>query len=74
MRQDPIVDEVRRIRAEHERRFNDDLHAICEDFRRRQASSGHGVVSRPPRRPVPHVAKPGTASGGIGASEALLIK
>lgn len=52
MWQDPIVEEIRRIREEHEKRLNYDLHAICEDFRKKQSSSGHKIVSRQPRRPV----------------------
>lgn len=59
MWQDPIVEEVRRIRDEHAKRFNYDLHAICEDFRKKQSSSGHTVVSRQPRRPAIHVAQQG---------------
>ena len=49
---DPIVEEVRRIREEHARKFNNDLHAMCEDFRRCQASSKSKAVSRPPRKPA----------------------
>jgi uncharacterized protein YoaH (UPF0181 family) len=30
---DPIVDEVRRYRDEHAKKFNYDLSAICADFR-----------------------------------------
>lgn len=59
MWQDPIVEEVRRIRDEHAKRFNYDLHAICEDFRKKQSSSGHTVVSRQPRRPAIYVAQQG---------------
>lgn len=54
MWQDPIVEEVHRIRDEHARRFDYDLHAICEDFREKQLLSRRVVVSRQPRRPVPH--------------------
>ena len=54
MWQDPIVEEIRRIRDEHAKKFNYDLHAICEDFRKRQLLSGRTVVSRPPRRPLTH--------------------
>lgn len=50
MWRDPIVEEIRRIRDEHARKFNYDLHAICEDIRQRQASSGRTVVSRPARK------------------------
>lgn len=62
MWQDPIVEEVRRIRDEHAKQFNYDLHAICEDFRRKQSSSGHTVVSRQPRRPANHVAQQGASA------------
>ena len=62
MWQDPIVEEVRRIRDEHAKKFNYDLHAICEDFRKMQSSSGHTVVSRQPRRPVIPVAQQGAAA------------
>ncbi len=60
MWQDSIVEEVRRIRDEHAKRFNDDLHAICEGFRKDQLSSGHKVVSHQPRRPVLQVTQQGT--------------
>ena len=50
MRNDPIVDEIRRIRQEHTDKFNGDLHAICEDLRRQESESGREYVSYPPRR------------------------
>ncbi len=50
MWQDPIVEEIHRIREKHAKKFNYDLHAICEDIRKKQAQSGHKVVSRPPRK------------------------
>ena len=31
---DPFVGEVRKYRMEHTRRFNGDLHLICEDLRK----------------------------------------
>lgn len=69
MWQDPIVEEVRRIRDEHAKRFNYDLHAICEDFRKKQSSSDHTVFSRQPRRPAIHAAQQGTpADGSVAAS------
>ena len=52
MWRDPIVEEVRRIRDEHAKKFNYDLHAICEDIRKKQGSSGRRVVTRAPRKPV----------------------
>jgi hypothetical protein len=50
MWRDPIVEEIRKIREEHARNFNHDLHAICEDIRQRQGKSGHTVVSRSRRK------------------------
>ena len=46
---DPIVDEVRRYRTEHTRKFGGDLKLICEDLRRIQRESGCKVVRRPPK-------------------------
>ncbi len=46
---DPIVEEVRRYRMEHTRRFGGDLTLICEDLRRIQRESGCKVVRRPPK-------------------------
>jgi len=56
MRNDPIVDEIRRVRQEHTDKFNGDLHAICEDIRRQERE----YVSYPPRRikDVPHQRQP----------------
>ena len=51
---DPIVEEIHRIRDEQARKFGYDLHAICEDMRKKQSSSGRKLVSRPPRKPVIH--------------------
>ena len=50
---DPIVQEVRKHRMEHTRRFAGDLAAICADLRTIQAASGHVVVRLSPRRPEP---------------------
>ncbi len=52
---DPILDEVRRFRTEHVRRFNFDLHAICADIRRFETVCGHevAVVKLPPKRIEP---------------------
>ena len=46
---DPIVEEVRRYRMEHTRKFGGDLNLICEDLRRIQHESGCQVVRRPPK-------------------------
>jgi len=39
---DPIVAEVRRARDELARRFNYDIHAICEDLRKREGRTVTG--------------------------------
>ncbi len=48
---DPIVDEVRRIRDAHAAQFNYDLDAIFQDIKKREKESGlvfvHGVVRQP---------------------------
>lgn len=54
MWRDPIVEEIHRIRDEHAKKFNHDLHAMFEDIRREQMASGRKVVSRPSRKPVVH--------------------
>lgn len=45
---DPIVDEVRRVRDAHAARFNYDLDAIFQDIKEREQQSGlvfvHGVA------------------------------
>ena len=33
---DPIVEEIRKIREAHAARFRFDLHAICEDLRKKE--------------------------------------
>lgn len=47
---DPIVNEVRRYRMEHTRKFRGDLDAICEDLRAVQKISRHKVVRLPAKR------------------------
>lgn len=50
---DPIVEEVRKHRMEHTKKFKGDLTAICADLRSVQKASGHLVVRLEPRKPVP---------------------
>ena len=50
---DPIVEEVRKHRMEHTRKFRGDLSAICADLRRVQSASGHEVVRLSPRKLKP---------------------
>ena len=46
---DPIVEEVRKHRMKHTRRFPGDLSTICADLRSIQSASGHKVVRLVPR-------------------------
>jgi hypothetical protein len=56
---DPIVEEVRRHRMEHTRKFGGDLNLIYEDMLRIQRESGCQVVRCPPKllAPRPEVKK-----------------
>jgi hypothetical protein len=47
---DPIVEEIRRIRDEHAKKFNYDLKAICADIRKQQAQYGDRVVRLTPKK------------------------
>jgi hypothetical protein len=49
---DPIVDEVRRIRDAHAARFNYDLDAIFQDIKEREKKSGLKFVQGVARQPV----------------------
>ena len=46
---DPIVEEIRRHRDDHAKKFNYDLNAICADLIERQNNSGHQLVRLKPR-------------------------
>ncbi len=49
MYQDPIVDEVRRIRQEYAKRFNYNIRAMAEDLRKSEQEHKERLVSYPPR-------------------------
>ena len=53
---DPIVDEVRRVRDAHAAMFNYDLDAIFQDIKEQEKKSGLKFVSYPPRRTEPNQA------------------
>lgn len=53
MPDDPIVEEVRRIRREHLAKFGGDVHKLLDDLRRRQSEKREGVVSFPSTRIEP---------------------
>jgi hypothetical protein len=47
---DPIVEEIRKIRDEHAARFNYDLDAIFDDIKRSEQELGLPLVTLPPNR------------------------
>ncbi|OHB62997.1 MAG: hypothetical protein A2Y77_10575 [Planctomycetes bacterium RBG_13_62_9] len=49
MFEDPIVEEVRRVRQEYAKRFNYDLHAIAADLRKQEQHHPERLVSFPPK-------------------------
>jgi hypothetical protein len=51
MTDDPIIQEVRKVRDEYAKRFNYDLDAIFRDLQQKQEQSGKTYVSFPPKRP-----------------------
>jgi hypothetical protein len=51
---DPIVDEVRRIRDAHAARFNYDLDAIFRDLKEREKKSGLKFVGGVAHQPTPN--------------------
>jgi len=53
MWQDPIVEEIRRLREDHAAKFNYDIEAICRDLMERQGRDGRRVVSFPPKPATP---------------------
>jgi len=60
---DPIVDEVRRVRDAHAARFNYDLDAIFRDIKEQEKKSGRKFVSFTPSENKPNqVPQPNGAS------------
>lgn len=53
---DPIVEEVRRVRDAHAARFNYDLDAIFQDIKEREKKSGLQFIQGVARQPVPNQA------------------
>ena len=48
---DPIVEEIRRVRHAHASQFDNDLSAIVADIRRLERESGRSYVNFPPSAP-----------------------
>jgi hypothetical protein len=49
MKNDPIIDELHRIRYEYAARFNFDLDALFHDLNQQQQQGGRAHVMRAPR-------------------------
>jgi hypothetical protein len=64
---DPIVEEVRRVRDAHAARFNYDLDAIFQDIKEQENKSGHRFISGVARQTVPNQA-PQPTGAAISAS------
>jgi hypothetical protein len=54
MLNDPIVEEIRRIRDEHAARFNYDLDAIFDDIKKSEKELGLPLVTLPSNRVAKH--------------------
>jgi hypothetical protein len=69
---DPIVDEVRRVRDAHAARFNYDLDAIYRDIKEQEKKSGRKFVSFSPRKAGPNQAlQPTGAATSVSGSSTL---
>jgi hypothetical protein len=51
---DPIIDEIRKVREAHACRFNYDLDAIFRDIKEREKQGPRKFVSFPPRKAEPN--------------------
>lgn len=49
---DPIVEEVRKVREAHARKFNFDLQAIVADLKKQQKATRKEFVTLRPRKPT----------------------
>ncbi len=49
MKKDPIVEEVRKFRETHARKYNYDLKKICQDLKEKEKKYGNRVVSLIPK-------------------------
>lgn len=67
---DPIIAEIRAMRAAHAARFDYDIDAIFRDIQAMEKTSGRTFVRLRPRRSVPAAEGPGRASGKKGARPA----
>ena len=65
---DPIVDEVRRVRDAHAAKFNYDLDAIFQDIKESERRSGLVFVNGVARLPVPNPLQPSETISSIPPS------
>ena len=75
---DPIVDEVRRVRDAHAARFNYDLDAIFRDIKEQEKKSGRKFVSFPackvePNQGLPNVAAVPASQGSMPSAAAPAV-
>jgi hypothetical protein len=71
---DPIVDEVRRVRDAHAAMFNYDLDAIFQDIKEEEKKSGLNYVSYPPRKIEPNQAlQPTEAATSVPGSSKVAV-
>jgi len=49
---DPIVEEVRKVRNEHAKKFNYDLEAIVADLKKQQKGNKRKFITLPPKKPT----------------------
>ena len=49
MKNDPIIEEIQKIRREYASRFDNNLHSICEDARQKQNQKGRNVIAANPK-------------------------
>jgi hypothetical protein len=66
---DPIVNEIRQIRQAYAAKFNNDLHAICEDLRRQERESGREFQTPARRAEESARREPTVTNAGTGASD-----
>jgi hypothetical protein len=52
MWKDTIIEEIHQHRENYAKRFNYDLHAICQDIRKKQGLDGRRVVVLEPKKVV----------------------
>lgn len=69
---DPIVDEVRRVRDAHAARFNYDLDAIFQDIKEKERQSGLDFVAGVARQPLANEAQPSTPDCGSSSIDTTM--